>query len=373
MFKKEKFGGGKNMQTDFRTVINEIGEIASLGYFEADLLTGNWSGSENIMNILGLNPDVVYTNEDLRDFIHSDDKDDVISYFNKCLKSGSRFDCEYRWVIPGGKTLVIMTKSKIIRNNENIPVKIIGLKQDITSVKFNESKLKELKESNKRKNEILGTVAHDLKSPLSSIMGMTEMLSENASSYQIDLIKYIQEALNTATDIINGLIEIAELEEGSELLHCTITDINSIISESVHHFMIRAEKKQIEIRTKLCDNATASADAVKFSRIIDNLLLNAIKFTNTGGMIIVSSYYTPGYLNISIEDNGIGIDTKIIPELFNKFSKARRRGTSGEKSTGLGLSIVRELIDLHHGKIDVESEVNRGTKFTLMFPAGFNK
>jgi len=265
-----------------------------------------------------------------------------------------------------------MTISKIIRDGNNKAVKVVGIKLDITSVKSYESKLKELRQMNIRKNEILGTVAHDLKSPLSSIMGMTEMLSDNADSDHMDLIKYIQEALHTAIDIINGLIEIAEIEEENDLLHCEKTDINEILKESVDHFMIRAKKKKIEIQTEFCPKAFGIVDSVKFARIIDNLILNAIKFTNEGGRIYVTSYFDSEIVKITVDDNGIGIDADIIPELFDKFSKARRKGTSGEKSTGLGLSIVKKLVELHKGKIEVESCVNKGTKFTVIIPASLN-
>ncbi len=357
------------MEIDLKTVLNGLEGIASIGYFESDLVEKTWTGSENVLKILGLNPGVVYRNEEIKDLIHPNDRAEVAAYFNNCIESGTRFDCEYKCILPDGRTIVVITNANIIRDDNNKPIKMIGISQDITSVKNKDSKLKEYKELDKRKNEILGTVAHDLKSPLSSVLGMIEMLSENSNPSQTDLIKYIQEALNTAVEIINELIEIAELEEEEELLHRSMTDLNKIIEESVIHFMIRARRKQIDIRTDLCSDPIAEVDKVKFARIIDNLILNSIKFTNSGGYILISSYRSPEGLNISVEDNGIGIDPGVIPELFNKFSHARRKGTSGEKSTGLGLSIVKELVELHGGKINVESRVNIGSKFTVTIPA----
>lgn len=360
------------MQSDYKTILEEIEEIANVGYYEVDLLTGSWTCSENIINILGLAQKESHKIEELRNLIHPDDRENAALHFNQCLESGDRFDYEYRCIIPPGKTIYIVTKSKIIRDENNIPVKLIGIKQDISTLKLKESKLKELIEINKKKNEVLSTVAHDLKSPLSSIYGMSELLQDNATADQKDLITYIQEALQTADDIITGLIEISQFEEQSELLHFRANDINEILANSIKHFKIRAEKKLIKLESKLCDNASAEVDPVKFSRIIDNLILNAIKFTNEGGLIIISSYNVPGGINICIEDNGIGIDPKIMPELFNKFSKARRKGTYGEKSTGLGLSIVKELVELHKGKISVESSVNSGTKFSIYLPSRQN-
>lgn len=357
------------MLTDLKTVIKELQEIASIGYFESNLVEGTWSGSDNLLELLGLNQGTVYKNKDLLNLIHPDDREEVVSYFYKCIESNTKYNCEYRCILPDGNKIVLITNAKIIRDDNKKPVKLIGIKQDITSVNNKESKLKVYKEIDKRKNEILGTVAHDLKSPLSSVMGMIEMLSESSVPDQTDLIKYIHEALNTANEIINGLIEIAELEEEGELLHSSVIDINKILTESVNHFMIRAQRKGIGIKTELCHEAVAKVDTVKFGRIIDNLILNAIKFTNSGGKIFVSSYRTAEGLNITVEDNGIGIDPEVIPELFNKFSKARREGTSGEKSTGLGLSIVKELVELHKGKINVESRINKGSKFTVTVPA----
>lgn len=357
------------MQSNIYNAIKELDDIANIGYFEADLVTGVWSGSDNIIKILGLNREQVYKNKDILELIHPDEQAAVLEYIKRSIDTETRLDYKYMCILPDGKKILMMTKSKILRNKNNKAVKIVGIKQDITSVKSFESKLKELKRMNNRKNEILGTVAHDLKSPLSSVKGMTEMLSENANSDQLDLIKYIQEALHTANDIINGLIEIAEIEEEKDLLHCEKADINEILKESADHFRIRAKKKGIEIKKELCPKAFAIVDSVKIARIVDNLILNAIKFTNKNGRILVASFLDAEDIKIIIEDNGIGIDTDIIPELFDKFSKARRKGTSGEKSTGLGLSIVKKLVELHKGSIDVESKVNVGSKFIVKIPS----
>ena len=356
------------MQTNYGTMLKAIEEIANIGYFEVDLQTGRWFFSENLCRILGLTPKESYSLEEFKNLIHPDDHENAVTYFNQSLKNGSRFDYEYRCILPNGNTINMKIKSRIITDANNKPVKVIGINQDISSVNLGKTKLNELKELNKKKNDILGTVAHDLKSPLFSIFGMSELLKEKANSDQLDLINYIQEALGTANDIVTGLIEMAQIEEDDELLHCKLSDINKILVSSINHFKIRAEKKQIKIKSDLCDNAIADVDPVKFSRIIDNLLLNAIKFTNEGGDIIISSHRAACGLNITVEDTGIGIDSEVMPELFSKFSKARRKGTSGEKSTGLGLSIVKELVELHKGKITVESRVNRGTKFTVFIP-----
>ncbi len=353
------------MQKNNGPITEEVAGISDIGYFESDLKSNMWYGSERTIAMMGLDSRKIYKNSELLDIIHPDDREEVISYIRKCLESGTRYECVYRCILPDRRKIVIMTNGSIIRDYNNNPVKIMGIKQDITGVKINKCRFYELADINKRKNEVLGTVAHDLKSPLFSIFGMTEILSENATPEQIDLIKYIREALKTANDIITGLIEIAELEEGGKLLNLTETDVNEIIDQSVKHFLIRASKKNIKIETDFCRNAVAAVDTIKFARIMDNLILNAIKFTGCGGRILISSVNSNEGLNVNVEDNGIGIDPKILPELFNKFTKTKRTGTSGEKSTGLGLSIVKELVELHNWNIKVVSEVNRGSKFTV--------
>ncbi len=151
------------MQIDYETVLNELENIANAGYFEVDLSTGNWICSENILRILGFAPKEVYSIEELRKIVHPDDLDGAALYLNRCLEKEKRFDYKYRCILPNGKIISVITKSKIIRDENNKPVKLIGITQDITSIKLKESRLSELIELNKRKNEILGTVSHDFK------------------------------------------------------------------------------------------------------------------------------------------------------------------------------------------------------------------
>ncbi|ELR71245.1 Sensor histidine kinase of a two component response regulator [Fulvivirga imtechensis AK7] len=348
--------------------LKEIEDIANLGVYDMDLTTGTWTGSDSLIRIFDLPVKAQYTAEDFQAAVHPDDFDDVMAYYHECLKSRDYFNCVYRAIRTDGKVIYVSSKSRIFRDDNHIAVRILGIKQDITKQKTDEIRLKQLNEANEQKNEVLTMVAHDLKSPINQIKALSSLLKNDASDAQKLLLDILEDASDNALDIIGDLIEIAQLEQDIRL-KLTNININDLVLKSVSFFDYNARQKNIRLKKSLSEDATAPIHRAKFKRVIDNLLSNAIKFSPEGETIKIKTEKKQGVVKLSVKDNGIGIAEKNIPKLFNKFSTLRRQGTKGEKSTGLGLSIVYEIVKKHNGEIFVKSEVNRGTTFTIKIPS----
>lgn len=171
-------------------------------------------------------------------------------------------------------------------------------------------------------------------------------------------------------NLINDILDLGRVQSEAHELELKDVSVVEIIESSINTVKHMATPKGIKIDF---DNKTGldpkiNADKNALIRIFNNLLSNAIKFTPSDGLVNQKIELVDGHLEISVKDSGIGIPEDKIPFLFDKFSKASRVGTSGEKSTGLGLSITKELIERHNGKIVVESEENKGTCFKVILP-----
>lgn len=357
------------MKSKIPEIFPIVEQIARIGIYETDIASGIWRGSENFIKIFGLETKEHYSVEEFQAIVHPDDLKRVMDYFEQCLASKTDFNCEYRCVSTTGQVIYVMSRSKIYYSPEGIPLRILGIKQDITESKHTEDRLSNLVENNKQKNEVLSVVAHDLQNPLAQLESLISLIQDPGSSDLPGLILLQQEICRSARRIIGDLIEIAELEDSNYILKTSPTNVNEIIESSIRRFESAAKAKQLSIKLRLSPNCEANLNADKFSRALDNLVSNAIKFTGIAKEIELISEVEANCLRVIVRDKGIGIGAEYMPSLFNKFSKANRRpGTNGEKSNGLGLSIVKNIVELHKGTIRAESQENVGTTFFIELP-----
>jgi two-component system sensor histidine kinase VicK len=351
------------------SLLSQIEEIAKLGIYEVDLTRGVWTGSDQFSKIFGLKKKDLYTVAEFQALVHPEDAQKVMNYFGKCLQNKEDFNFEYRCIRPGGEIIYVNSRSKIQYSDEGAPLKVLGIKQDVTINKLFQLQLKDLNELDKKKNEILSVVAHDLRAPIAQILALSGLLKICPPSEQDDLIQLQVKSCEIAINIINELIEIAQLEHDDQEIKKDQTVVNLLIEESITRFQLIAQNKNITIKTSLCQNSEVTINSSMFARIIDNLLSNALKFTENGKSIELITENCEDQFLLRIVDQGIGIKPEHIPLLFEKFSKTiRRSGTQGEPSTGLGLCIVKHLVDLHSGTIHIESQIGKGTSITITFP-----
>jgi len=229
--------------------------------------------------------------------------------------------------------------------------------------------------ANDIKNSVLSVVAHDLRSPLSSIKMANELIKYNLADPKNDdgenlaYSKMIDGYADRGLALITDLMDAAELSKETVTLSKEKIEIVSFISELVLSENVSAKTKNIEIQLEKPDfEQVLSINTSKIARVLNNVISNAIKFTAKGGKIYVKITSTKKNLVISVRDTGIGIPDKFKDIIFEKFTTAGRRGTNGEKSLGLGMSISKKIIELHNGKIWFDSTENVGTTFYIELP-----
>jgi signal transduction histidine kinase/DNA-binding NarL/FixJ family response regulator len=232
-----------------------------------------------------------------------------------------------------------------------------------------------LRAANAFKTEILGKVAHDLKNPLSVIIGRTEILSELIAESPIPIenakaqVAHIQNSAQRLTDMVDNLIADAMADALDISIRRETVDLVTLAADVVDANRPLAEQKQQAISLTGSSGATAAGDHDRLRDALDNLLSNAIKYSPIGGPISVTVERTDHEALIRVRDSGPGLSPEDTSRLFGRFQRLSAKPTGGESSTGLGLSIVKRIVDLHGGRIIVDNGPGGGATFTIALPA----
>ena len=235
-------------------------------------------------------------------------------------------------------------------------------------------KNEELLKIDESKNNILAMISHDMRNYIGNIQQAIDLIYIKHNGFDENkYIKIIENAAAKAIALLKDILSINKLEAESDTTTLTLFDINKLIAESNENLKLIAKQKSIKMIFDFPEEPLfCMLNPEKFHRAFDNLCINAIKFTNANGTITVRTRVENDLVHIHIIDTGIGIEKDMIDRLFEKYTKAGRTGTAGEASTGLGLYIVKQIIGLHNGTIEVKSVVGEGSEFIIKLPVAKN-
>ena len=242
------------------------------------------------------------------------------------------------------------------------------LKKLVLDYSIVEQKLVEL---NELKNKFLGMAAHDMRNPLTSIRGFSELLLEDKDSLteeQIEMLTIISSASDNMLALLSDLLDISAIESGKLSIHFQKGSLQKVIEDTVKINRMVARKKKIRLHTSLFEIPDIDFDEDRIVQVIDNLISNAIKFSPVSSNIYISLKQEENTAKVSVKDEGPGISPEDQSKLSGEFQKLSTRPTGGEKSTGLGLAIVKKILDAHHGTVEVESQVGKGSTFSFKIP-----
>ena len=226
-----------------------------------------------------------------------------------------------------------------------------------------------LQDVSRRKDEMIAVVSHDLCSPLTGFRMVIDLLREGSEKPSPELLDIMDHSARRMVSMVRGLLDVAKLEADQTELECEEVLVSDIIRQSIEPLSINANAKHIKLHLEVADGEpTLYVDWLRLSQVFNNLLSNAVKFTSPGGRVTVTVAAVQGNVRIAVKDTGLGISPNDLPHIFDKYYQASTKPTAGEPGTGLGLAIVRELVLAHHGQIDVSSELNQGTSFTVSLP-----
>ncbi|WP_440896083.1 two-component system histidine kinase PnpS [Amphibacillus sp. Q70] len=248
---------------------------------------------------------------------------------------------------------------------------------------FNESKelrglvfvfhdITELKHVEQIRKDFVANVSHELKTPITSIKGFAETMLDDEigdRSLQEKFLTIIYKESDRLQALIHDLLQLSKLERDEFDIELRRVDLSPLIEDSVTMVNDQAEKKGIHLILKVDNNLSLIGDEARLKQVMLNLLYNGINYTKENGTVMITAKRSNQWIEISVEDNGIGISREAIDRIFERFyrvDKARSRDTGG---TGLGLAIVKHIVEAHKGSIEVESELNVGSTFKILLPA----
>lgn len=239
-----------------------------------------------------------------------------------------------------------------------------------------ENKNLQLKEINATKDKLFSIIAHDLKSPFSTLLGFSELLIEKIDQYDVEkfenILKYINSAARSAYTLLENLLLWARSQNKQLQFNLQKLNLSKVIRDVTENLSSIAAMKYISVHFLPEKEIFAYADENMIRVVIRNLISNAIKFTRSGGNIDVNLIQAEQGVEISVSDNGIGMDEITQSRLFSINSGTMSEGTAHEKGTGLGLIICKEFVEKHKGSITVESRLNIGTTFKIRLPGKLN-
>jgi len=231
--------------------------------------------------------------------------------------------------------------------------------------------MSEEKKIDMMKQQFIANVSHELRTPIQMLQGYTEAILDGIVVEKDDVDEFLNIILDESkrlNRLVNELINVARIDAGETTLNKEVMDISSLLEKNIQNFKQSAIEHETTLQLDLKHTKEVVIDYDKIFQVITNLLDNAMRYTKSGDTIKISTYNDTNNLYIKIADTGVGIAKEHINHIFDRFYKVDQARTRGKHGTGLGLFIVKAIIEKHHGEIKVESEQGVGTTFTISIP-----
>lgn len=307
--------------------------------------------------------------ETLASGIHPEDREYARQMYHELREGQEKRGVEFRLCLPGNKVRWVSV-SAYLRRAETGEETLIGFAQDISLRKQHEDNERKFAT---KKNALLEILSHDLSAPLVNMQGFASLLKVHLKYKENE---QLQEAIEMLEDVARRNVQLIRAfvdREALETAKASLLKERTDIVEKASHTVSQLKGSEAALMKKFRLESSHPAvflrvDEYKFIQVVSNLLSNAIKYTPDGGEITVRIEDLPQRVLLSVRDNGIGIPAHLQEKVFMPFTRAKRPGLRGEEATGLGLSLVKSIVEQHDGRIWLESEENEGATFYVEFP-----
>ncbi|MHC4113846.1 MAG: ATP-binding protein [Planctomycetota bacterium] len=356
----------------------KVGELAA----EKELLSITLSGMSEGLIAVDVNKQIILFNtvaenlcgwefkevegklvDDIFQIINEQTKEPVENPIAKALQSGET-ECGSEsdaLLSRDGRECPVYTSAAPIRKNEGAVIGVVMVFRDVSYER----------EIDRMKTDFVSSVSHELRTPLTSIKAYTDTILRDSNmpeETKSQFLVVVSEETNRLATLIEDLLEVSRIASGTAKIEREFVNIETVIEKVLTALKPLAEKKNIQLETNIPDKLPQlQADESKIESVVINLVNNAIKFTPENGRVSVSIEVANDEMFIRISDTGMGMPKEALPKIFDRFYRVHRPGKQIQ-GTGLGLSIVRKIVAMHNGRIEVESEMDKGTTFTIFLP-----
>ena len=272
-----------------------------------------------------------------------------------------------------GRTL--LQRSFAVRDDEGREIGRLWLSEDITADRAAEDELRRAKEeaekANRAKAAFLATMSHEIRTPMNGIIGMTDVVLDGPlSDEQRESLGWVKSSADSLMGILNDILDYSKVEAGQMTMEAVDFDLPALLADTLALFSAQASAKSIALTSRLEPGlpSLVVGDPLRVRQVLSNLVSNAIKFTDRGGVTVGLASLAEGMIVLTVRDSGIGIAADKIDQVFAPFSQADSSTTRNYGGTGLGLSIVSRLVELMKGRLSVQSEPGEGTVFRVDLP-----
>jgi len=358
-------GALRESEKKYKSIINNLVDVYYRTDADGKLImvspsSINMFGYMSMDEILGRPIETVYPRKEERQ-----------EFMEILLKTGRIKNYRTSLLKNDGSIIYVETTSNILFDKNGRFNGVEGIVRDISDRLQAEKSLKEseqsLREINSTKDKLFSIIAHDLKSPFTSIIGFSEMIAENIESLDkndiIKFVKHIEKSAKNTLSLLENLLIWAKTQTGQMVYNPIFLNFTDVLKTVEQVVSPSARIKNITIEYDAKKDIEIFADPNMLQTILRNLISNAIKFTDTGGKVEIQTRTTEQFVEILISDNGTGMNRKKLDDLFKMEKTSSETGTAKESGSGLGLLICKEFIEKHGGKIWVESEPGVGSKF----------
>ncbi|TXC77060.1 ATP-binding protein [Luteibaculum oceani] len=359
---------------DEQIKLNTAQSLSQFGHYETDLVKQTWTASDRFCRIFGFNKsEEPFTMSEFEEIVHPEDHERVMKDFTDALIKKQDFYCEYRCINRKTKeTIWVKSTSKVEYDKDGTPIKILGVKYDATQYVKDQAKLKEANESLEEKNlqleQFAYVTSHDLKSPINNIRSFVELIRDEIEPYKNEeletYLNYVKEAGDRVALQISTLLAHAKIGLDREIGEVDLAKVLRNVQEDLRYH-IKDTNGTLEIPDQL---PVIYGDETELRILFQNLISNGLKFSkeNQAPMVKIFYEFSGDYHKFLVEDNGIGIPPEELESIFEMFS--RSSVSSSFKGSGIGLAHCKKIVNLHNGKIEVKSELNKGSTFIIMLP-----
>jgi len=345
-----------------------IGESINYGVWVTDAAGRAIYISDSFLKLVGLTMQQA-ANDGWGSVLHPDDINDTLLAWKETARTGNMWYREHRFMGVDGRYHFILAQGVPIRDEHGVIQRWAGINLDISRLKNTE---RALLEADRRKDEFLATLAHELRNPLAPIRNAVRILDSDAADDRQRKWgrEVIARQVQRMSLLLDDLLDVSRITRGQLELKKDYVDLKSIVGIAVETARPLLDAKHHKLVVQLPpENVRLEADPLRLSQVIGNLLTNAAKYTDPEGQITLTARVENAELVIAIRDNGIGLTQESLPGLFTMFSQVNSAIDRAEGGLGIGLALVKGLVSLHGGRVEVRSDgLGRGSEFIVHLP-----